>query len=120
LLPGLPTECLISGRPLALRRCFRNVIDNAVKYGKAASIGLQSDDKAAIVTIDDEGPGIPVDQRDLVFRPFYRLDASRNRDSGGTGLGLAIVQSIVLIHGGEVLLDNRPEGGLRVTVRLPL
>ncbi len=119
LLPDLPAHCSISGRPLALRRCFRNVIDNAIKYGKAARIGLQSDGKSVIVTIDDDGPGIPDDQRDMVFRPFYRLEASRNRDSGGTGLGLAIVQSIVLIHGGEVTLDNRPEGGLRVTIRLP-
>jgi signal transduction histidine kinase len=119
LLPDLLAECLISGRPLALRRCFRNVIDNAVKYGKTARIGLQADGKSVSVTIDDDGPGIPANQREMVFRPFYRLEASRNRDSGGTGLGLAIVQSIVLIHGGEVALDNRPQGGLRVTIRLP-
>lgn len=119
LRPDMPAHAQISGRPLALRRCFRNVIDNAIKYGKTACIGLHPEEKSVTVTIDDDGPGIPEEQRDLVFRPFYRLDASRNRDSGGTGLGLAIVQSIVLIHGGDVTLSNRPEGGLRVTIRLP-
>jgi signal transduction histidine kinase len=119
LLPEMPAQVQISGRPLALRRCFRNVIDNAIKYGKTARIDLLQEEKSVTVTIDDDGPGIPEEQQDLVFRPFYRLDASRNRDSGGTGLGLAIVQSIVLIHGGDVTLNNRPEGGLRVTIRLP-
>ncbi|HVJ43299.1 MAG TPA: ATP-binding protein [Dongiaceae bacterium] len=119
LQPDLPARYTISGRPLALRRCFRNVIDNAIKYGKRARIGLHEEEKSVLVTVDDDGPGIPEDQRDLVFRPFYRLDASRNRDSGGTGLGLAIVQSIALSHGGEVALSNRPEGGLRVAIRLP-
>jgi signal transduction histidine kinase len=118
-LPDLPAQCEIIGRALALRRCFRNVIDNAIKYGKVARIGLRVEEKSVLVDIDDDGPGIPDDQRDLVFRPFYRLDASRNRDSGGTGLGLAIVQSIVLSHGGEVTLDNRIDSGLRVTIRLP-
>jgi signal transduction histidine kinase len=118
-LRDLPTQCQISGRPLALRRCFRNVIDNAIKYGKAARIGLRLEDKSVLVMIEDDGPGIPNDQLDLVFRPFYRLDASRNRDNGGTGLGLAIVQSIVLSHGGEVTLGNHDDGGLRVMIRLP-
>jgi len=124
-LPDLPARCEITGRALALRRCFRNLIDNAIKYGKSARIGLRVEGrlgvegKSVLVTIDDEGPGIPEDQRDLVFRPFYRLEASRNRDSGGTGLGLAIVQSIVLSHGGEVMLENCNGSGLRVTVRLP-
>jgi signal transduction histidine kinase len=107
------------GRPLALRRCFGNLIDNAIKYGQRAEIGLTPQPTAISVTIDDFGPGIPPDQRDLVFRPFYRVEASRNRDSGGTGLGLAIVQSIVLTHGGEISLDDRPGGGLRITLRLP-
>jgi signal transduction histidine kinase len=119
LQPGLPARCDITGRPLALRRCFGNLIDNAIKYGKTARVGLQQEEKSVLVTIDDDGPGIPEEQRDLVFRPFYRLEASRNRDSGGTGLGLAIVQSIVLSHGGEVILANRTEGGLRVSIRLP-
>ena len=71
------------------------------------------------ITIDDEGPGIPEQELSRVFEPFYRLEQSRNRDTGGIGLGLAIAQSIVQSHGGELTLSNRPEGGLRATIRLP-
>ena len=109
----------LSGRPLALRRCFANLIDNALKYGSNAAITLSGTAETVIVTVEDSGPGIPADRREAVFRPFYRLEASRNRDSGGAGLGLAIVQSIVLAHGGEISLGDRPGGGLRVTIHLP-
>jgi signal transduction histidine kinase len=71
------------------------------------------------VAIDDQGPGIPEDRVNDVFRPFVRLEESRNRDSGGAGLGLAIVRSVILAHGGSITLENRKEGGLRALVRLP-
>jgi signal transduction histidine kinase len=119
LLPPPAGDYHMQGRPLALRRCFGNLIDNAVKYGQKAEVSLTPRPDMLLVRIDDFGPGIPPDQRDLVFRPFYRVEGSRNRDSGGTGLGLAIVQSIVLSHGGEITLGDRPGGGLRVILRLP-
>jgi signal transduction histidine kinase len=71
------------------------------------------------IAIEDDGPGIPETELERVFRPFYRLEASRNRESGGAGLGLAIARSVVRSHGGDIGLENRPEGGLRATISLP-
>jgi signal transduction histidine kinase len=109
-----------TGRPVALERVFANLIDNAVKYGGGAEVSLAAARDRVTVTVEDDGPGIPEGQMEQVFAPFYRLEASRSRDTGGVGLGLASVRSIVRAHGGEVLLANREEGGLRVTVDLPL
>jgi signal transduction histidine kinase len=109
----------IDGQPVALRRGFTNLIDNAVRYGGRALIALGGDDRNIVVTIDDAGPGIPEEQLDRVFRPFYRLDSSRSRDTGGTGLGLAVARSVFRAHGGDVVLSNRTGGGLRATVTLP-
>ena len=109
----------IDGQPVALRRGFTNLIDNAVRYGNQALIGLGGDDNNIVVTIDDDGPGIPEEQLDRVFRPFYRLDSSRSRDTGGTGLGLAVARTVFRAHGGDVVLSNRSTGGLRTTVTLP-
>ena len=109
----------IDAQPVALRRGFTNLIDNAVRYGSEAQIALGSDDDNIIVTIDDKGPGITDEQLDRVFRPFYRLDSSRSRDTGGTGLGLAVARTVFHAHGGDVLLSNRNGTGLRATVTLP-
>jgi signal transduction histidine kinase len=114
-----PAPVLIDAQPVALRRGFTNLIDNAVRYGDEARITLGSDDRNIIVTIDDNGPGIPEEQIDRVFRPFYRLDSSRSRDTGGTGLGLAVARTVFRAHGGDVLLSNRNGNGLRATVTLP-
>ncbi len=114
-----PTAAKIDGQPVALRRGFTNLIDNAVRYGGRALIALSGDGSNITVTIDDEGPGIPEEQLDRVFRPFYRLDSSRSRDTGGTGLGLAVARSVFRAHGGDVVLANRSGGGLRATVTLP-
>ncbi len=108
-----------SGRPLALRRAFANLIDNAVKYGRRARVNLDATPVDFIITVDDDGPGIPETERERVFEPFYRLETSRSRDTGGTGLGLAVVRSIIRAHGGEISLSNRAQDGLRVTVTLP-
>ena len=115
--PSAPVP--IDAQPVALRRGFTNLIDNAVRYGSEAQIALGSDDDNIIVTIDDKGPGIPDEQLDRVFRPFYRLDSSRSRDTGGTGLGLAVARTVFHAHGGDVLLSNRNGTGLRATVTLP-
>lgn len=110
---------VIKGRPLALKRAFRNLIDNANKYGGEAVIVVQPDEAALLMTIADSGPGIPEDRMAQMFEPFTRLEASRSRETGGFGLGLSIARDIIEGHGGTVSLANRAEGGLCVTVRLP-
>lgn len=118
LAEGGPAPLLC--RSLALKRAFANLIVNAVTYGGSASVAVRADAAAVTVTIDDEGPGIPVAERARVFEPFYRLESSRSRETGGTGLGLAVAQASVRAHGGTIVLSDRPSGGLRVTVRLPM
>lgn len=103
----------------ALKRALINLIDNAIQYGKTAHLALVTTAKALIITVDDDGPGIPDAELPRVFQPFYRLEASRSRETGGTGLGLAIALSIVQAHGGNITLTNRPQGGLRAAVILP-
>jgi signal transduction histidine kinase len=106
-------------RPDALKRAIRNLLDNAVKYGKAASVTIQTTPKTIEVIIDDEGPGIPEQELSRVFDPFYRLEESRSRETGGVGLGLAIAQSIVQAQRGELVLSNRSTAGLRARIALP-
>ena len=112
---SLPYSC----RRVALRRAFTNLIENAVKYGGGARVGLAASQVMVQVVIDDDGPGIPEEEMTRVFMPFYRLDQSRSRETGGTGLGLSIAQSIIHGHGGIITLANRAAGGLRVRVSLP-
>lgn len=109
-----------TGRPVALKRALSNLIDNAVNYGGVARIALRATTDQVTVSIDDDGPGIPDDQLERVFQPFYRIENSRSRETGGVGLGLAVVRSIVRGHGGDVTLANRDEDGFTVTVTLPL
>lgn len=111
--------CTLRARPVALRRCFNNLVENAVRYGGSAEIAVRELSDAVEVTVDDSGPGIPEARLQDVFRPFVRLEESRNRDSGGAGLGLAIARSVALAHGGTIVLNNRPAGGLTALVRLP-
>jgi signal transduction histidine kinase len=106
-------------RPVALRRALANLIDNAVKYGGVAEVGLQGGADAVRLTVEDRGPSIPAAAREQVFQPFFRLEPSRSRATGGTGLGLAVARTIVHHHGGEITLDDRPGGGLVVRVILP-
>ena len=106
-------------RLVALRRAFTNLIENAIKYGSNVRVSVEDRPDAIVVRIDDDGPGIPEDAMEQVFEPFRRLDDSRSRETGGTGLGLAVARSIVRSHGGDVILRNRAEGGLRSEVMLP-
>lgn len=115
-----PQPVLATVRPTPLKRALRNLIDNAIRYGDRARVMLTQQPGLAIITITDDGPGLPEDQLDAVFEPFRRLETSRSRDTGGVGLGLAIARTIVQAHGGDVTLANRPEGGLQATVRLPV
>ena len=110
---------LVACRPVALRRAFRNLLENAGAYGVRATARIVRDDEGLRVVFEDEGPGIPEGDLERVFEPFVRLEESRSRDTGGMGLGLAIARTIVRGHGGDVRLENREEGGLRATVSLP-
>jgi len=109
----------ILGRPLDLRRCLGNLIDNAVKYGREASVTVDRVNGAARIRVRDSGPGIAPAEQARVFDPFYRVETSRSRESGGTGLGLTIARNIAEQHGGSIALSNHPEGGLEVTLTLP-
>lgn len=113
-------KVVLEGDPMALRRLFANLLDNAVKFGGRASARVTRQGATAVVEIDDDGPGIPPTDRERVFEPFYRREPSRNRQTGGAGLGLAIVRSIARGHGGDVALVNRAGGGLTARVQLPL
>jgi two-component system osmolarity sensor histidine kinase EnvZ len=123
---GTQIDCHVEGKlPLAvkadaLRRCLNNLISNAHRHGEHIWVGAGRRDEAIEITVDDDGPGIPDDQREDVFRPFRRLEESRNPETGGTGLGLAIARDIARIHGGDILLQDSPHGGLRARIRLPI
>ena len=116
-----PRRLAVSGRPVALRRLVENLLDNALRYGGEARAALQRLDEGRVeILVDDRGPGIPEALRERVFDPFFRVDGSRSRETGGSGLGLAVVRAIVQRHGGTIRLEDRPGGGLRVRVILPL
>jgi signal transduction histidine kinase len=110
---------VVEGDPLALRRLFTNLVDNAVKYGGRARLRLFISDGAAVAEIADAGPGLPPGAIEKVFEPFFRLEQSRNRATGGIGLGLAVARSIARAHGGDVTLRSGPPG-LTAVVRLPI
>jgi signal transduction histidine kinase len=113
------TAITLEGDPIALRRAVVNLVENGLKYGERVRVRLRSTGDGCVLEIDDDGPGIPETMQQQVFEPFFRLEASRNRDTGGIGLGLATVRAIVLDHGGAVSLRNRKDGGLRAIVTLP-
>jgi signal transduction histidine kinase len=109
----------VSGAPRLLRRCLSNLIDNAVLYGKRALICVDESVAGLAMRVRDAGPGIPEGDLERVFEPFYRLEASRSRETGGTGLGLGIARNIARAHGGDLVLRNHPEGGLEALLTLP-
>jgi signal transduction histidine kinase len=108
----------LTARPLALKRCLTNLLHNAIKFGTRASVRVQDGDDL-VIRIRDEGPGIPPDALNQVFEPFFRVEASRNRDTGGTGLGLSIARDIAQAHGGSIVLSNLEDRGLEVVLTLP-
>ena len=112
---GQPLRC----RPLALKRCLTNLVDNALKYGQCAEIVVMDRPERLTLTLRDHGPGIPAAELQRVFEPFYRLESSRSRDTGGVGLGLSIARNIARAHGGELTLRNHPAGGLEALLELP-
>lgn len=118
LIEGAPQANYVGMAPL-LKRCLANLIDNAVLYGKSATVIIDDSKDNLKITVRDEGPGIPMTELKKVFAPFYRLESSRNRETGGTGLGLAIARNIAQTHGGDIELSNRPQGGLEAVLTLP-
>ncbi|MEI9418829.1 ATP-binding protein [Mesorhizobium sp. Cs1321R2N1] len=115
-LSGDPT---VHVRPNAFARLLSNVIGNAFRYARTVEVAANHGRGSLLVTIDDDGPGIPADRREDVFKPFVRLDAARNLDASGTGLGLSIARDIARSHGGDITLDDSPMGGLRVVIKVP-
>ena len=115
-----PKRLSFAGRPRALRRAFANLIDNAVRYGGEAAVSLVDRGDRVEICVADRGPGVPPAERDKVFAPFYRLEPSRNRDTGGSGLGLAVARSVARHHGGDITFADRPGGGFIVRVELPI
>ena len=111
---------IVTVKPAAFMRCLANLVSNAARFSHAIAITGHRDHRWLTVTVDDDGPGIPPDMREEVFKPFRRLDDARNQDQGGTGLGLAIARDIARSHGGDITLADSPLGGLRATVRVPV
>jgi len=113
-------DIILPLRPNAFKRSITNIVDNATRFANHVSVRARQREDYAEVLIDDDGPGIPEDQRQDVFRPFYRVEGSRNQETGGIGLGLTIVRDVIRAHGGDIELDTAPIGGLRVRLRLPI
>lgn len=110
----------IQGREQALKRAVTNIIANAFYYGKTIAVSLESNNKKMEISIEDDGPGIPEDKREEVFKAFYRIEGSRNKETGGVGLGLSIAKDIIVSHGGTIELGDSKMGGLRVLICIPL
>jgi len=117
VVPETPIEAQL--RPIATRRALRNLIENAVRYGQRAQVSMDHRGDSISIIVDDDGPGIPKADLVRVFDPFVRLEASRSRETGGTGLGLSIARSILRAEGGDVVLENHPDQGLRARLELP-
>jgi two-component system osmolarity sensor histidine kinase EnvZ len=110
----------VSIRPLMLQRCLDNLISNALKYGKSCVLSVAPSEGFLLISVEDDGPGIPAEQRQNAFKAFQRLDEARNQNTEGVGLGLSISQDIAQLHGGTILLSDSGLGGLKATLRLPL
>lgn len=116
----LECEFTLTIKPNAIKRCLTNLLDNAARHATRVEVSLMLEEDQIEIYIDDNGPGIPIEKRNEVFRPFYRLDESRNPETGGIGLGLSIARDIARAHGGDIILSAGCLDGLRATVRLPI
>ena len=117
---AVPPGLRLAVRPHAIKRCIGNLVGNAARHARRVWIGAVSRPTGVDILVDDDGPGIPEADRESAFRPFHRLDPSRNAATGGVGLGLTIARDIARGHGGDVVLEESPQGGLRARVALPL
>ena len=104
----------------AFKRAIANLVNNAARFSSQVLVNARKRNGALAIEVEDDGPGIPEDERELVFKPFYRIDHARNQDSGSTGLGLAIARDIARIHGGDITLGQSALGGLKAVLRVPV
>ncbi|MCY4406259.1 MAG: ATP-binding protein, partial [Rhodospirillaceae bacterium] len=116
----LERPLVVALRPNAIRRCLTNLVENAVHHGRQVAISAVRRDDVVSIAVEDDGPGIPEDQREEVFKPFFRLDDARNPRTGGAGLGLAIARDVARGHGGDIRMSGASLGGLRAELRLPI
>jgi two-component system osmolarity sensor histidine kinase EnvZ len=110
---------MVTVKPTAFKRLVANLVVNGARYADRVAVQGRHASGWLTITVDDDGPGVPPEERENVFRPFYRLDQARNQDEGGTGLGLAIARDIARGHGGDIRLEESPLGGLRAVIRVP-
>ena len=115
-----PPGLVLPIRPNAFRRCLANVVSNAVRHAEKVSVRARRTRDGIEILVDDDGPGIPESAREDVFKPFYRVETSRNAATGGTGLGLAIARDVIRGHGGDIRIETAPEGGVRARLRMPV
>ncbi len=115
----IPERVYLDGRKNLIQRCLNNLIDNSIKYSEKILISLKKSASNITITVDDDGPGIPKNERENVFKPFYKIDKSRGDTKSSVGLGLSIASDIVRSHGGNILLETSPKNGLRVKIFLP-
>jgi two-component system osmolarity sensor histidine kinase EnvZ len=116
----VPAGLVVPVKPDAFKRCVLNLVGNATRYARTVSLTATNSDHVLSITVDDDGPGVPSEAREDVFKPFFRLDDARNLDQSGTGLGLSIARDIARGHGGDVNLADSPLGGLRAEIRIPV
>jgi signal transduction histidine kinase len=109
----------VHGKPLALKRAIGNLLDNALYYGERAEISVHATADTVVIQVRDHGPGVPEDALPSLFDPYVRLVHGRSQNETGMGLGLGIARSVIQAHGGTLVLENHPEGGLKATITLP-
>lgn len=114
-----PSHCVLNCKPIAIKRTISNLVENAIKYGQQAKVELRSEEQQIKIMVTDQGPGIPEHELENVFIPFYRIEKSRNRETGGVGLGLSVARTLIQAHRGEIQLKNAIPSGLRVEITLP-
>lgn len=114
------SDLTLTARPMAVKRALTNLIDNALRYGGRVQVSAMREGEMLMFLVEDDGPGIPLEHRETVFKPFFRLESSRNPATGGTGLGLAIARDIARSHGGDITLADSKLGGLAAAMRLPV
>ena len=119
IITDIPERVFLDGRKNLIERCFNNLIDNSIKYSTNILISLKKSANSIIIIIDDDGPGIPENERENVLKPFYKIDKSRSGSKSSVGLGLSIASDIIRSHGGNISLERSPTNGLRVTIFLP-